>query len=199
VSGSARRGHRVLGVVLTLPLVAWAATGLVFQFKPGYDEAYAPLAVKTYALNASSAATDPAWLEVRRLRTALGEHVLARTPAGWTHLDAATLRPRPAPTEDEVRRLLADAFTAHPARYGAVVSVERTTVRTDTGVTASLDWATLGLTQRGRDTDRIDFLYRLHYLRWTGLGPLDKALGFLGPALVIVLTALGLRLALKRD
>ena len=48
-------------------------------------------------------------------------------------------------------------------------------------------------------TDRIDLLYRIHYLQWTGIKKLDNVLGMLGIALVIVLTTLGAWLAFKRS
>jgi hypothetical protein len=54
------------------------------------------------------------------------------------------------------------------------------------------------LSQRGRDTDRIDALYRIHYLQWTGSQAMDKVLGFLGLSLVVALTGLGARLAFRR-
>lgn len=195
----ARRLHRVIGLVLLLPFLGWAATGFVFFLKPGYAGAYAMLAPKRYPLDASlRVVPDPAWLEFRCLRTVLGDHLLARTERGWAHLDPATKKPRPAPTDDEFRRLLADAFSADPARYGAVVSAAGNAARTDTGVAVTLDWDTLSLSQRGRDTDRIDLLYRIHYLQWTGVKAVDRPLGVVGLALVAALALLGVRLALRR-
>ncbi len=72
-----RRLHRVLGLALALPLFAWAATGLLFHLKPGWGPAYAALSLPFEPLEegfAIPAGTD--WLEARRLRTALGEHLL---------------------------------------------------------------------------------------------------------------------------
>ena len=40
-------------------------------------------------------------------------------------------------------------------------------------------------------------MYRVHYLQWTGVGALDKVLGFAGLTMMIALTALGARLALR--
>jgi hypothetical protein len=48
--------------------------------------------------------------------------------------------------------------------------------------------------QRGPDTDRIDALYRIHYLQWTGVPAIDKVLGLAGIILVLALSALGVRL-----
>lgn len=72
-------------------------------------------------------------------------------------------------------------------------------VTTDTGVRATFDWNRLSLSQRGRDTDRIDALYRVHYLQWTGVVWLDKVLGGLGLVLVVALSAFGMRLLFRRN
>jgi hypothetical protein len=61
-------------------------------------------------------------------------------------------------------------------------------------VRVTIDWNRLALAQRGADTDRIDFFYKIHYLQWTGVAALDKALGGLGITLVLILSALGARL-----
>jgi hypothetical protein len=67
-------------------------------------------------------------------------------------------------------------------------------ITTDTGVRVELDWSRLSLTQSGKDTDRIDTLYKIHYLQWTGVNAVDKVLGGLGILLVLVLSLLGARL-----
>lgn len=194
-----RKVHRVLGVVMLLPFLGWALTGFVFFVKPGYAGAYAMLAPKKYPLDARlRVVPDPAWLEYRCFRTALGDHLLARTATGWAHLNPADKAPRPAPTDVEFGRLLADAFLSDPARYGKVSEVFGSKARTDTGVEVSLDWDSMSLQQRGKDTDRIDLLYKIHYLQWTGVKAVDRVLGGVGLALVLVLSLLGLRLALPR-
>lgn len=194
-----RKLHRILGLLMLLPLLGWAATGFVFFLKPGYEGAYEMLAVKTYPLGRRyEIAPGSDWTEVRILRTKLGDHLLARTPAGRLHLDPATMRPRSAPSESEARLLLLDAFSANPARYGLPVSVSNDIATTSTGIEVGLDWASLTLSQRGPDTERIDALYRLHYLQWTGIKWLDRALGLAGLVLLIALSMLGLKLALRR-
>jgi hypothetical protein len=193
-----RRLHRILGIVMLLPFVGWAATGIVFFTKPGYGAAYDALAVKTYPLERPlTVHPDPAWREVRYLRTILGPHLIVRMSTGWVQLNPVTLEPLPAPPDDEVKRLIADAFTASPARYGRIVTLDGGVATTDTGAVITFDWNRLGLQQRGRDTDRIDFLYKIHYLQWTGQKTLDKVLGLGGLTLLIALTALGARLALR--
>lgn len=180
------------------PFMAWAITGAIFFIKPGYGGAYEALAVKTYPIDAAvTLPSNPAWLEARYLKTALGEHLLVRTASGWKHLDAKTLDERPAPDESALRALLADAFTANPARYGHVARVDGLEVTTDTGVHVTLNWPRLALAQRGPDTDRIDGIYKIHYLQWTGIAAVDKILGGVGLALILVLSGLGVGLLLR--
>lgn len=184
-----RRLHRAAGLLLTLPLLAWALTGALFFVKPGWGPAYAPLAVKTYPLGAGAApAPDPDWLEVRLVRTVLGVHVLARTSAGWKNQS-------PPPGPEARKRLLEDAIGAERARYGQLLDPSDDPVRTTSGARLTLDWDRLSLYQRGVDTDRIDLLYKIHYLQWTGHTTLDRVLGILGLALLLALTAMGLFLA----
>lgn len=187
--------HRVVGLVMLLPLVGWAATGAIFFVKPGYAGAYEGLTVKAYPLVGHMALdSNPSWVELRRVRTILGEHLLARNEKGWQHLDPQSLQVKPPPNEDELRKLLNDAFVIDPARYGHVAAVNGNKATTDTGVRVTLDWDRLALSQRGQDTDLIDGLYKIHYLQWTGIPGVDKALGSIGIALVLLLSLLGGRL-----
>jgi hypothetical protein len=55
----------------------------------------------------------------------------------------------------------------------------------------------LSLSQRGRDTDRIDWFYKVHYLQWTGIAAIDDVLGLTGLSLIVVLSVLGGRLLLR--
>lgn len=183
---------------MLLPLVGWAITGTVFFIKPGYAGAYDLLAVKTYPLDDSLPVRIQAWREARLVKTILGTHLLARTDAGWRNLDPSTLRIVAAPAGDALRRLFEDAFTANPDRYGHVATQVDATAHTTTGVDVTLDWNRLALQQRGRDTDRIDALYRIHYLQWTGQKTLDKGVGLAGLLLLVTLTYLGTRLAFGR-
>jgi hypothetical protein len=194
-----RRVHRIVGITMLLPFVGWAITGLIFFVKPGYGGAYEGLSVKTYPLEQPlEIVPQPDWREFRVLRTILGTHLLVRTESGWRHLQPDTLAAAPPPGEAQIQALVADAFTAHAERYGRISRVSGTAVETDTGARVTVDWNRLSLAQRGRDTDRIDAIYRVHYLQWTGSSAIDKVLGFIGLAMVIMLTALGARLAFQR-
>lgn len=192
--------HRAIGIILLIPFFAWAITGLVFFIKPGYAGAYEILNPRTYPLTGALPVNpDPGWLEVRYLRTVLGDHLLVRNVSGWRHLNPADKQPRSLPSEAEVKKLLNEAFLANPSRYGNITRVSGDTVSTDTGVEVNIDWNRMSLQQKGKDTDRIDLLYRIHYLQWTGIKQVDKIVGFTGILLVMLLTTLGAWLAFKRS
>jgi hypothetical protein len=191
--------HRALGITMLLPLLAWAVTGAVFFIKPGYSGAYESLAVRTYPLTAPVSVPPAAdWREVRYLKTVLGDHLIARTESGWKQLDPVTLQGRPAPTDADIRTLVTDAFTENPERYGRIATIEGTRITTDTGVRVTLDWNRLSLAQYGRDTARIDAIYKVHYLQWTGVESIDKVIGGLGLFLMVALSAFGVRLLFRR-
>ncbi|MEO8505814.1 MAG: hypothetical protein ABI609_18105 [Acidobacteriota bacterium] len=196
-----RRWHRRLGLALLLPFFGWGATGLVFFIKPGYSGAYARLAPRQLPLSSAVAPPAPAavWLETRRLRTVLGEHLLVRDASGWKHLHAESAAPWVAPGRVELAALIADAIASDAKRYGTVSSAgaEGEPFVTSTGVRITVDWPTLAFGQSGHDTELIDALYRVHYLQWTGLKTLDRVVGFCGLIGVAVLALFGLRLALK--
>lgn len=194
-----RKSHRVLGLVMLLPLFGWAITGLVFFLKPGYEGAYELLQLKTYPLEQPFTVTpNPAWLEFRCVRTILGNHLLVRTKEGWRQLDPALMTARAKPSEADLGKLLQDAFTANPSRYGTVATINGNTITTSTNVKVTLDWNRLSVQQRGPDTERIDGLYKIHYLQWTGIKAVDKVLGLVGLALLVTLSILGLLLAFNR-
>ena len=195
-----RTVHRVIGIILLIPFVGWAITGLVFFIKPGYTGAYEVLTPKFYPINNQVLISEnPNWLEVRYLRTILGDHLLVRTDSGWMNLNLNDKRPRSAATDDETRRLVQDAFSMNPKRYGQIVSVNGNTVTTDTGVVVTIDWNRMSLQQTGKDTKWIDSLYRIHYLQWTGVRSIDRVVGLTGIALVLILTGLGATLAFRRN
>jgi hypothetical protein len=194
-----RKVHRVVGVVMLLPFFAWAITGLIFFIKPGYTGAYELLSPKTYPLAQSvNVVSEPGWREFRYVRTVLGDHLLVRADTGWKQLDPVTKQARPAPSDADLRTLLKDAFTANPQRYGEIASITGDTIKTTTDIEVTLDWNRLSLQQKGKDTDRIDLLYKIHYLQWTGIKSVDRVVGMVGIAFVLVLTSLGAWLAFKR-
>jgi len=179
-------------------MLGWIITGIVFFIKPGYSDAYEILLPKTYELEQPVSFTPlSGWKEFRYVRTILGDHIIAKTSEGWRNIEPLTLKERSVPSNDDLRRLLTDAIASNPERYGNVSSITGDTIMTDTGIEIIVDWSRLSFQQRGPDTDRIDFLYRIHYLQWTDNKSIDRVLGLTGLALLGMLTLLGIRLVIK--
>lgn len=186
------RWHRWLGIMLILPLLGWGLTGLIFYYKPGYSQAYDKLMPHFYPIQSRlPEALNPSWLELRWLRTILGEHLLVRTISGWQQLDLQTFQIRPRPNPEATRILMNDALQQFTERYGQVKTLQGMQATTSTGVTLKLDWPTLSLSQAGPDTRAIKALYAVHYLRWTGIEWLDRSLALVMIVALIMATLLG--------
>ncbi len=188
-----RRIHKIVGVVLAIPLLGWALTGIVFLTKPGYEGAYEQLAIKTYPLE-QAFSLQPAvnWQEARLLRTVLGYHLLLAGNGRTAHLDPQSLETRRLPSDADIKRLVDDAIGTNPERYGEIVAIDGGTVVTSTGVEITLDWRNLSLAQAGRDTRLLNVLYKIHYLQWLGRPFPNALLGIAGIVLLLLLTGLGL-------
>lgn len=116
-------------------------------------------------------------------------------------LDAGLHRRSPL-SLDDARALAADAVahSAHRDAYGAIgtARIEGANVRVAfAGADVDVDRASGSIAQRGRDTDRIDWLYRLHYLSWTGNRTLDRGLAVAGLALIWLVMIPGLVLFVR--
>ncbi len=190
--------HKYLGWLMLLPFIAWAITGVFFFIKPGYQEAYASLAVKQYPLQQSYyMAGNPNWQEVRLLRSVLGDHLLVKANDKWQQLDPHSLTPIAKPSQSQVRKLVEDAMQSNPERYGDIASIDGLNITTTTDVRITLNWQQMSLYQQGEDTDFINQMYQIHYLQWTGIKPVDKVLGIVGLGLVLLLAGVGLWLSLR--
>ena len=190
--------HRVLGILMLIPLLLWAFTGAIFLFKPGYALAYGQLSIKLYPIdNTFHFNGSKKWSQIRLMRTILGNHLLVLEADQWKHLDPATLKARGKPSPDEVQALVADALAGLSGRYGTISWVEGTTAITDTDVAITLDWDTLSLQQKGPATLLIDTLYRIHYLQWFRSPALNEALGVMGLVFLVALSLLGISLLVR--
>jgi hypothetical protein len=168
-----------------------------FFIKPGYARAYDLLQVKTYPLESNiSVQTDPSWLELRLVKTVLGDHLLVRTAGGWLNLDPHSLRPKDQPSAEQIRELITDATSGNP-RYGRITGIDASRITTDHRVRIELDWNRLSLAQRGTDTDRRMPSTRFTTCNGTGLKNVDKVLGAIGILLVLGLSLLGALLFFK--
>lgn len=187
--------HRVIGLLLVLPIIAWAFTGVFFFIKPGYQAAYDQLAVKTYPLDKSF--TIPAskeWQEVRLLKTILGYHLLVKTNKGLEHLDPISFKAKQIPINTELNALFNDSFLSNPERYGHIVSNDGFKVMTNKGIEVTLNWEQLTLRQKGDDTKRINTLYKIHYLQWTPFKSINQYMGIFALTLLMALTFFGIKI-----
>lgn len=197
------RVHRWAAIVLVAMLVVWSITGLVFHLKPGWDRAYDQLSVKRdEPIDMSSVvaiATLPRSPSVELFSTVLGPMYRVTTKDGSSIIDATTGKPRTF-TPDEVTRLVDDAVSRSPFanRYGAHVGISGNDVRYAGEQVVTFSPATMRVSQEGRDTKRIDWLYRIHYLQWTGNKTVDKILAVGGLALIWVVMIPGIVLFVRR-
>jgi uncharacterized iron-regulated membrane protein len=196
--------HRWLAIVLVVLLAVWSVTGLLFHLKPGWDRAYDMLSVDRQrplpALPATLTSGDVTRLEV--FDTAIGP--LARLGGTTPRLvDAATGTQRSPLSIDDARMLVADAVarSPHAAAYGEVGDVSATDasvrIRYANSV-VDIDRTSARISQRGADTDRIDWLYRIHYLQWTGNRTVDRVLSVAGLLLIWAVIVPGLVLFVRR-
>jgi hypothetical protein len=193
-----RRYHRFIGWALVLPFIAWSVTGIFFLLRPAYQDAYAPLLIKSYPqTQLIQIPVSDNWLEHRYLESILGPHLLVRSSKGWRHLNPVSAADYPMPGRVELERLVNDAMDANRERYGQLTGGSDLMFVTDTGAEITVDWNNFSLKQRGRDTYWINQVYDIHYLRWSGISWLDKILGVAGLLLLIFMTITGIRLLLK--
>lgn len=193
-----RKWHKIAGIILILPMIVWSITGAIFFIKPGYGDAYAQLKVKSYTNTVTQQQLKQGWDKVTLIHTVLGSHLLVSDNGKSLHLDAKTLEQWPKPDIATQHRLVTDAITQNKSRYGDIVDVKDGQFVTSTGVEISLNWQNLSLYQKGLDTKRINFIYQLHYLQWTGNKTLDQVLGMFGLILLVTLTLLGTRLLFRK-
>lgn len=205
-----RKIHKTIGLVMVLPMIGWIVTGLIFFIKPGYQEAYDQVKIKTYPLERRFDIPYSAdWTEVKLIRTVIGYHLLVKSPDGNSHLDPFTLAPKAFKNNEELVDLLNDAFTKNSERYGITDSFsvdsspelqDKTTttepikVITTTGVEVALNWTGLSLRQTGADTKLINTLYKIHYLQWTPSKTFNQYFGSFGLLLLLLLTFFGTKI-----
>jgi len=167
--------------------------------RPAYEQAYSVLSPKTYSADQINISAQPEWQEMRLLKTVLGLHLLVKQEGGWQQLDPDSLEVRATPVEADLVSFVEDAISQDTLRYGELLPGESDPFRTSTGVTIAVNWDSLSLYQQGSDTRWIDRIYRIHYLQWTGIAFLDTILGVAGLLLLLLMTATGSAMLLRRE
>jgi hypothetical protein len=221
VAQSPRATHRIAGLALVVPLVLWIVTGFLFHVKPGWNEAYESLAAPPPGpLPWEHVVFSPAAVKARGLLDP-GPVALAPHPSGLVAyfglregrpaaVDGTSGEPIPPASEGATRAFALAAISAsrHAESYGTIVSVEPAShrsaltgvespallFRTSGGKRVLVDRITGEVRQSGNLNERIDLLYRIHYLQWTPWKPVNIALVLAASLLALVLAASGLRL-----
>jgi hypothetical protein len=221
-----RAAHRVAGLALVVPLVLWTVTGLLFHVKPGWNEAYESLAAPPPGpLPWERVVFSPAAVKARGLLDP-GPVALAPHPSGLVAyfglregrpaaVDGTSGDAIPLASEDASRAFAVAAISAsrHAASYGTVVSAgpaeHRSALtgavnpallfRTSGGKRVLVDRITGEVSQSGDLNERIDLLYRVHYLQWTPWKPVNAGLVLAAMLLVLLAAASGTRLAFTRS
>jgi len=217
----ARKAHRWLGLALLAPLVVWVTTGFLFHLKPGWSGAYEMISAEDHA-----AVIDPAGLVTPASALTAARASKPEREAALHGLELVTLGGAPtyrlelgdrvilvdatsaalrSPLDDAAGRRLAEYAAGRATaadRYGAIERVESDdhTVRSHFagGAVVAVGRDDGRVSQTGPDSERIDWLYRLHYLQWTRNRTFDRVAALAALAGLLVLAGLGVVLLVRR-
>lgn len=194
-----RRAHRFFGLLAVVPLLAWLLSGVMLVvMDPGPSEGVSIPLPTTPLTRSVTVRPEPGVEEVRLFSTVLGQHLIQKTEFGWRHLDPATGNLKPAPTEDEVRALLEDAFSTMEG-FGDVAVVTADSVLTSTGRVVTLDWSAYAASYTDERTRLGAVLRRVHALGLSGVPQVDRWLMVLAGVLGSALALLGLGLLFREE
>jgi hypothetical protein len=196
------RLHRWAALALVAPLVVWSITGLLFHLKPGWKRAYDMVSIEQplATTNVTAVGLLPPFKRLELFGTALGPmYRLDRA----TLIDATTGKQRSPLSIEDARTLAQDAVarSAHHAGYGALIDAKADDATVHVrfaNAIVDVDRASGSLYQHGGDTERIDWLYRIHYLKWTGVPKVDRVLAIAGLALIWFAMGAGIVLFVRR-
>lgn len=196
------RLHRFAALALVAPLVVWSITGLLFHLKPGWKRAYDMVSIEQplTTTNVTAVQSLPPFKRLELFGTALGPmYRLDRSVL----IDATTGKPRSPLSIEDALTLAQDAVARSQQRagYGALVDAkaDESTVHVHfANAVVDVDRASGSLYQHGGDTERIDWLYRIHYLKWTGVASVDRVLAIVGLGLIWFAMFAGIVLFVRR-
>jgi len=223
VNTTFKRFHRVFGLLLALPLFFWMITGILFNVKYRYAEAYEALKVPLKAQDANwrTAHLSPADLIDRGIvdgnsRVSLFTHPSNRPAYGGSRakapvvVDASSSEIIAPASEMDARAWAKAAIDASPnaSRYGEATTCSESTkfssitgasnpafvIEYSGGKTLTIDRLTGEISQTGQLNDWIDFTYRVHYLQWTPWKPVNIALVLIAAPLAFALAFSGIRM-----
>lgn len=220
-----RTMHRLIGILMALPLLVWIVTGVLFNVKYRYAEAYETLEIQTPASWESARKSPAELVQEQRLDGTEKMALFASpfvSPAGTpayagmhegkpVAISAATGEDIPAANQDDAKKWAdaAIARSANASRYGTVQRMSegtRVSMRTgfmdpafvmvySGGKRVTVDRITGEMSQTGTLNDWIDWTYHLHYLQWTPWRMVNIALVLIATPLTLVLAFSGLVMA----
>lgn len=197
--------HRLLGALVVAQLAVWLVTGVLFNLKHRYAEAYEPLAAPPAEVPAAELVVPPA-----RVAAGRGPVTLVHDPLGYAYAaggalhDARTGAPRVPLDEAGARRIWAAALATskHRHRYGDVVAAARerraVVLALSSGHRITVDTLTGRVEHTGPINDFIDWSYRVHYMQYTPWKPVNVVIVLVWVGLALGLAGSGLRLLRRR-
>lgn len=217
-----RTYHKVVGAICALQIVLWILTGLLFNYKYRYEEAYEPLKAVAapvapggpWASPADAlarAAVDAGALErVSLLHDNRGFLYLLETGPELRLADARDGNPVAPLDAAGAEAALRSALSAspHAARYGAVASARQVDAPSallgrpapgwelalDTGQTVTVNAYTAEIAHTSLLNTAIDWTYRVHYMQYTPWKSVNLGLVIAFSVLLLTLVASGIRL-----
>jgi len=223
-----RRLHRLLGAIVLLQLIVWLVTGILFNLKHRYAEAYE--LIERPATTASAAGLRIAPAAATTAARHDGRVVLLHDWRGYVYavlprseqakpappllVDAATGDALPALDADGAREIwmAAVATSRHRDRYGMVVASSPTEtwssrlgvvtaaleLTLDTGHRATVGAFTGEVTHTGPINDFIDWSYRFHYMQYTPWKRVNIVIVAAWVSMTLLLGLSGARMLLAR-
>lgn len=212
-----RRWHRRIGLLLSLQVVLWVLTGLLFNVKHRYNEYLVQLVPPAPAPRFEAPLIPPArpveklWLRYDGIRY----HWLAQEEGKVSRWDPKDGTELPPLTLEECRELAASAILATPvapafgtlgpgSRSGNAFSSlsgeehDTVTFETDTGKIVQVIPETGEISHTSALHTFIDWTYRIHYMQYTSLRWVNISLVLSFITLTLVLVCSGWMLALPR-
>ena len=216
-----RTYHKIVGAICALQIVAWIVTGLLFNYKYRYDEAYEPLKAAPAATAPGPwtspadalalASVDPGSLQrVHLLNDNRGSLYLIEVGPDLRLADARTgapVEPLDAAGADAALRS-ALASSPNAARYGAVRDARQTSATSaivgretpawalelDSGQTVTVNAYTAEIAHTSGLNTFIDWTYAVHYMQYTPWKSVNIGLIIGFSVLMLLLVISGVRL-----
>ncbi len=191
--------HKIIGIILALPFIVWALTGLLLIPQTHSLQNQYQIKVKQYPIIKKFTIVPHAfWQSYTVIRSVLGYHLIVKTDTGYVHLDPVTFENKNKPNAEFLKALINDALSPKRKDYGTVVKTDGNSFVTTTGLKLKLNWNKLEITIENKPHTFRNTLLQIHRFEWTGDEQIDRALLFAGGLLAFFEGVLTLWLLFKR-